>query len=64
MPIVNVQILKGRPRSVRTALIAHMTNCIVEILGVSAGQVRVIITEIDPENWGVGGIAKADQPQP
>ncbi|WCT79148.1 2-hydroxymuconate tautomerase family protein [Novosphingobium humi] len=60
MPIANIQILKGRSEADRKRLIAQVTQAIIDSLGVEAGQVRVVISEIDPCNWGVGGIAKSD----
>ena len=59
MPIANIQILKGRTKAERQLLIAMVTDAIVSSLGVKTPSVRVVLTEIDPENWGVGGVPKS-----
>ena len=51
MPIANIQILKGHSKAERHILIARVTDAIVTPLGVEASSVRVVLTEIDPENW-------------
>ena len=61
MPIANIQIVKGRSRADRQKLIARVTDAIVDSLDVDARTVRVLLTEIDAENWGVGGIPKSDR---
>lgn len=62
MPIANVQIVKGRSPADRQLLIARVTQAIVDSLNVDPNSVRVLVTEIDAENWGVGGIAKSVLP--
>jgi 4-oxalocrotonate tautomerase len=57
MPIANVQILAGRPAEARQALIRSVTAAIVESLQVKPESVRVIIQEVPPEHWGIGGVS-------
>lgn len=59
MPIAQIQILAGRSAADRRLLIARVTEAIVASLGVDPGSVRVMLTEVSPENWGVGGVPKA-----
>ncbi len=61
MPIITANILMGRTVDQKRALISELTEAAVRTLGVQHGQVRVIIREVAPEHWGVGGISKADQ---
>jgi 4-oxalocrotonate tautomerase len=56
MPIAQVQILQGRPAQAKEALIRAVTAAIVESLGVKPDSVRVILQEIAPEHWGIGGV--------
>ena len=53
MPIASIQILKGRSSEDRKLLISRVTDAIVATLEVQPVQVRVIVTEVEPENWGV-----------
>lgn len=59
MPIANIQIVKGRSRADRQKLIARVTDAIADCLNVDAQSVRVLLTEIDADNWGVAGIPKS-----
>ena len=57
MPIANIQILAGRPAEARRALIQAVTAAIVESLQVKPESVRVIVQEVPPEHWGIGGVS-------
>jgi 4-oxalocrotonate tautomerase len=57
MPIANIQILAGRPVQAKQALIRSVTAAIVESLQVKPESVRVIVQEIPPEHWGIGGVS-------
>jgi 4-oxalocrotonate tautomerase len=60
MPIANVMILEGRPPEARQALIRSVTAAIVEALKVKPESVRVIVQEVPPEHWGIGGVSARD----
>ena len=62
MPIASIQILKGRSSEDRKLLISRGTDAIVATLEVQPVQVRVILSEVEPENWGVAGVTKAESP--
>jgi 4-oxalocrotonate tautomerase len=57
MPIANVQILAGRAAEAKQALIRSVTAAIVESLQVKPESVRVILQEVPPELWGIGGVS-------
>ncbi len=57
MPIANIQILAGRPAEAKQALIRSVTAAIVGSLQVKPESVRVIVQEIPPEHWGIGGVS-------
>ena len=57
MPIATIMILEGRPPQVRQALIRSVTTAIVETLKVKSESVRVIVQEVPPEHWGIGGVS-------
>jgi 4-oxalocrotonate tautomerase len=61
MPIINVQLIAGRPLELRERLIAELTGTAVDVLGVPAQSVRVILTEVPAEHWGVAGVSRAVQ---
>lgn len=60
MPIISVQLLQGRNADQKRALIRELAQGAVRALGVQEQAVRVILTEVAPEHWGVGTSTKAD----
>lgn len=60
MPIINVSILAGRTTDQKRSLIRELAEGAQRALDVREEQVRVIITEVVPDHWGVGGRSKAD----
>ncbi|CAM5779559.1 MULTISPECIES: 4-oxalocrotonate tautomerase [Brevibacillus] len=61
MPIVQIQVLEGRDKQQIARLIASVTEAVVESLEVRPEQVRVIVSEVPPTHWGVGGVTKEKQ---
>lgn len=59
MPFVNIKITKeeGKVVSVeqKKALINGVSNLLVDVLGKNKASIVVIIDEIDPDNYGLGG---------
>lgn len=56
MPIIQVQVLKGRSREEVRGLIADVTQAAVKNLSVKPEQVRVLVTEMEHSHWGAGGL--------
>ncbi len=61
MPIVHIHMLTGRPADRKKALIERVTAAVVETIEVRPEQVRVVINEVSPELWGIGGVTAADR---
>ncbi|HEX6110068.1 MAG TPA: 2-hydroxymuconate tautomerase [Ktedonobacteraceae bacterium] len=61
MPIVRIELLQGRTPAIKEELIARVTDAVVTTLGVDLDQVRVLLFEMPPEHWAVGGQTKAAQ---
>jgi 4-oxalocrotonate tautomerase len=49
--------LQGREPHMKATLIRSVTAAIVDSLKVKPDSVRVIITEVPPEHWGIGGVS-------
>ena len=79
MPIVNFYITRegsGEGRSAATAeekarLIEGVSNLLLEVLGKPRDSTFVTIQEVEPENWGWGGLPvpayrrrRGSQPRP
>ena len=54
MPIIRVEIWKGKSPDVKRDLAASLTNVTVQHIGCSPQAVTVIIDEIDKMNWYIG----------
>ncbi len=61
MPIINVQLLAGRTPAQKRALIRELADGTIRALGVAEQSIRVVLTEVAPEHWGVGGATKAER---
>jgi len=57
MPIAHIQILQGREPALKATLIHAVTAAIVDTLRVKPESVRVILQEVPPEHWGIGGVS-------
>ncbi len=55
MPIVTVKLLKGRSLEQKQGVIRGITDAVCEHLSVGAEQVRVILEEMEPDDFGIGG---------
>ena len=60
MPYVNVRITTGASREQKAELIAGITELLVRILDKNPASTQVVIDEISPESWGVGGETVAE----
>jgi 4-oxalocrotonate tautomerase len=56
MPFVNIKIARdGATVEQKKQLIKGATQLLVDVLGKSPKALSVVIDEVDPDNWGVGG---------
>lgn len=61
MPIVRIDLLAGRPPERKAELIRRVTDAVAAALEVQPEQVRVLLSELPPEHWGVGGQSLAER---
>lgn len=59
-PYFTAAVLTGRPPEQRRALLAELTALVAEVLGVAPAVVRGHVVQVDPEDWGIGGVPAAD----
>ena len=55
MPIIQVHMVEGRPAERKAELITALTETCCNTLGVGPEAVRIIISEMKPENYGLNG---------
>lgn len=55
MPIAQIHILEGRSDEQKEALISEVTQAIMKALDAPQQSVRVIISEMPKQNFGIAG---------
>jgi 4-oxalocrotonate tautomerase len=55
MPFVNIRVTTGINAAQKSELIAGVTELLVRVLGKNPASTHVVIDEVSPDNWGVGG---------
>ncbi|ODN71315.1 4-oxalocrotonate tautomerase [Methylobrevis pamukkalensis] len=61
MPNITVQLFPGRSVETRRELVAELTRTTCAVLGCSPAAVTVILQDVEPHNWGVGGDLFSDK---
>ena len=56
MPVVRIDLWKGRDKEKKKELIKRVTSAVVDAIDCSAEAVHVIINEVNKDNWGIGGV--------
>ena len=56
MPVVKIDLWKGRKKETRKALIEKVTSAVADAIDCPKEAVQIIINEVDKDNWGTGGI--------
>lgn len=61
MPIIQVNMLQGRTVEQKRKLVVGITTAVTESLGVQPEQVRVMIHELGPDDYAIGGRTATDR---
>ena len=59
MPIIEVNLLEGRPPEAKERLIKALTDAAIDAIGAPRESVRVILREMAPAHFAVGGLSFA-----
>jgi len=57
MPIIEVNLLEGRPPEAKERLIKALTDAAIDAIGAPRESVRVILREMAPAHFAVGGLS-------
>lgn len=63
MPIVQIHLHSGRDDDKKRKLVAEGSKAICNSLDISAEKVRIILSEVQPENFAIGGVLRKDAMQ-
>lgn len=61
MPVVTVQMRKGRSKDAKKKLLRQVTDAVANSIEIDASRVRVLIHEVDDHHFSVGGVSYEDQ---
>jgi 4-oxalocrotonate tautomerase len=53
-------MLKGRTEEQKRAMVEKVTDALVETVNCKRDAVRIIIREMEDENFAIGGVLKSD----
>lgn len=57
MPFAQIFLIEGRTEEQKKAVIEKVTQALVEAVDAPEANVRVLITEVPKENWGIAGVS-------
>jgi 4-oxalocrotonate tautomerase len=61
VPIIRVEMFKGRTREQKRALVKELTDGFLRSCGGKPEQVHIVIADVDPEDWGSAGQLVVDR---
>lgn len=61
MPVVQVSLARGRSPEALAELGKQITRAVEQSISARSETVRVLITEVEPEHWFVGGQTLAER---
>ena len=61
MPIIRVEMFKGRTTEQKRELVKEVTEAFVRTCGGNAAAIHVVITDVDKNDWGSGGELCSDK---
>lgn len=61
MPIVKINLVAGRTQEQLRGIVRDVTKVVVKDTGCQDSDVHVILNEMQPDHYSVGGILKSDE---
>jgi 4-oxalocrotonate tautomerase len=61
MPIIRVEMFKGRTREQKRIMVKALTDAMVESTGAKREAVWIVVKDVDKEDWGFGGELGVDK---
>ncbi len=61
MPIIRVEMYKGRTREQKRALVRELTDAFLRTCGGKPDSLQIVISDVDQEDWGSGGTLAIDK---
>jgi len=64
MPFVSIRMAGTATKAQKAAVVADITQSLVQRLGKNPAAVQIVIEEVSAENYGVAGVLIADRDTP
>jgi 4-oxalocrotonate tautomerase len=61
VPVIRVEMFKGRSRDQKRALVKELTDGFLRACGGKPESVTVVIADVEKEDWGTAGELMADK---
>lgn len=61
MPIVHIHLMHGRNNDKKRELVKKVTDAISESLDVKPEKVKIILSDMMPCDYAIGGVLKLDE---
>jgi 4-oxalocrotonate tautomerase len=61
MPVIRVDMFRGRSREQKRLLVRELTDTFVRIAGGKPESVTIILQDVDKEDWGAAGALMVEQ---
>lgn len=61
MPLVHIDLLEGRSKEQLQALVKDVTAAIAKDANVPAERIHIVLNEMQPNHYSVGGSLKSEQ---
>ncbi len=61
MPIIRVEMFKGRSREQKREIARALTDALVKVTGANKDAVWVLIDDVEKEDWAFGGELGVDK---
>lgn len=61
MPILQIHLMEGRDEAKKARLVKQVTDAVVDSLGVPPDAVRIILSDMAPQDYAIGGVLIKDQ---
>ncbi|ANZ33425.1 2-hydroxymuconate tautomerase [Staphylococcus carnosus] len=61
MPLVNIKLIEGRSDEQLKDLVKEVTDAVEKTTKADRNAISVVLEEMKPTHYGVGGVRKSDQ---
>jgi len=61
MPVIRVEMFKGRTHEQKKAMVREVTDAFARTTGSKPESVHVVITDVEPSDWGIAGELASDK---